>query len=216
MQVNIKCYASDCSNPVIGQCRGYNKDCGKYYCETHTDGTYCEECGRNKEEEILTRRIYEDYLNTSKPLRWNTTFKPLLIGMFINFIVFMILFIVPSILMAVLGSFASESTRTYMILGWVMLECILIAGFIVFGLIWTIRKTNRLIEQKLAEVEVDKPGFTEFYRAWEKNRNQVMFTQGMKIAGTIVVSSFEAMIDDAVERNRISRGVDQALTKHGL
>jgi hypothetical protein len=73
MSVNIACYQPDCAAPVIGQCAGYNKSCGRYYCREHSLDTLCGDCSQQKkfDEQIEQEQnaakeqadaIYKEYL----------------------------------------------------------------------------------------------------------------------------------------------------------
>ncbi len=70
---NIACSAPDCHNPVIGQCTGYKKTCGKYYCREHSTGTLCFDCSNEKAAEEHAEAVYKEYLglaeNISKNIR---------------------------------------------------------------------------------------------------------------------------------------------------
>ena len=44
MACNIACHIFGCSDPVIGQCKGYKDECGRYFCQTHSPENLCLHC----------------------------------------------------------------------------------------------------------------------------------------------------------------------------
>jgi hypothetical protein len=65
---NIACSFPNCTNPVIGQCTGYKKACGKYYCREHSTDTLCSDCASLKLAEDQAQEILEDYLHTAEKI----------------------------------------------------------------------------------------------------------------------------------------------------
>ena len=62
MTANIGCFVSGCTNPVVGQCPGYKKGCGRFYCAEHNFEGLCIECANEKRED----EVLEDYAQTAQ------------------------------------------------------------------------------------------------------------------------------------------------------
>jgi hypothetical protein len=74
---NTACYVSGCTNHVIGQCTGYPKSCGRFYCREHSSeqqshlqrsienkrvnvDTLCSECAKRKLTDTGYEKLLED------------------------------------------------------------------------------------------------------------------------------------------------------------
>ncbi|PKN91072.1 MAG: hypothetical protein CVU44_20875 [Chloroflexi bacterium HGW-Chloroflexi-6] len=77
MSIKIACSQSGCTNPVIGQCTGHKKTCGRYYCHEHSIDTLCSDCANQKiadekteaEQKLAKERaeaIYQEYLKLAE------------------------------------------------------------------------------------------------------------------------------------------------------
>lgn len=200
MSINIACSAPDCSNPVIGQCTGYKKTCGKYYCREHSSDTLCADCTKRKatdEREELEQKaaqehaelVYKEYLalaeKVSKDIpipKFQFQDKNLLkaggwslaIGSILLFVLIIISAIARNINWDVpqgLMTFYTLSILgTLAILSWP------------FGLIplvwltqnndWVTKERQKVISARISEFEQEKQGFSQFYNAWVKQRQE--------------------------------------------
>jgi hypothetical protein len=44
MAGKIACHIFGCSDPVVGQCKGYKDECGRYFCRAHSPENLCLPC----------------------------------------------------------------------------------------------------------------------------------------------------------------------------
>jgi hypothetical protein len=44
MAGNLACHIFGCSDPVVGQCKGYKDACGRYFCKAHSPENLCLHC----------------------------------------------------------------------------------------------------------------------------------------------------------------------------
>jgi hypothetical protein len=49
--MQVACADPGCTNSVIGQCTGYGGPCGRFYCASHSTGTFCQACAERKAED---------------------------------------------------------------------------------------------------------------------------------------------------------------------
>lgn len=62
MALNIACAVNGCTDPVIGQCSGYQGSCGRFYCAQHSVGNLCLDCGQRKLQAEAAQKVDEDNL----------------------------------------------------------------------------------------------------------------------------------------------------------
>ena len=201
MSINIACSAPDCSKPVIGQCTGYKKTCGKYYCREHSSDTLCADCGRQKIADEQTQEVLRDYLHTAEELEkeslsvfngkttWQKGLKVAakigLIGGPIIFPIFMLsnYWGTPTFL-TILGNIGMGFIigPIYGVIGWTVY---------VFPFVWIWGATKRgtwLREvgvNRAKEIDESKQGFLEFYTTWRKEKSKEKLTNVLAVAGVV-------------------------------
>ncbi|MBW8011570.1 MAG: hypothetical protein FVQ83_10080 [Chloroflexi bacterium] len=217
MNVNIACSAPGCTNSVIGQCTGYDANCGRYYCREHSLDTLCYECANKNQVQI----VYQDYLDTAegleiearKAIDTKAIFKK---GARIS-----------AIIGLVTGPiFASFIGRMEGGFGYAQLFCIgLIGGplylmwfyaTLIGPIIWVIcgikrGRWHKKIGLYIAnDIEESKPGFLEFYKTWRKEKSKEKLTNALAVAGVIAAIGIAAALSES-EYDRTRRAVRDEL-----
>lgn len=177
--MNVNCAYPGCTNPIIGQCGGYKGSCGRYYCVSHSTGNLCKECAERKRADDNAVQWHQESLQAIADLRkssasWALTKEVLLIGLA------SIIFYVGGLLMQNAYDLGHPWTQIGLFLT--------MAGIIIFIIaliVYWIRFSRRstLLAESIDKV---KPGFLEFYRAWQAERRK----QTIKFVGTIVFFVF--------------------------
>lgn len=165
--INIACAVGGCTNPVIGQCR----TCGRYYCTNHNKDSLCLECAAKKEDEEL----FKDYLQTAERIRRETdkgyTFTKGVMGMAIG-------------TFACVGAFTLFLFITEEDLQGILCSIILFGGLIGHYLLSLKTQSSRRIKralQKATETDKSKPGFLEFYKAWDNKKPKDEIIEALNI-----------------------------------
>lgn len=187
MMQNIACFSPQCGNAVIGQCAGYGGPCGRFYCGSHSKDGLCEQCAEKKrqadaeqQENEMIQRIFEDYVQTAEKIPRMGCGQWIVAGVLMS-----IVFLVVS---AVVDPM---ETGFGMLVGGIVMW----AGFFAYGIPMSKRR-----DRMLKESEKTRPGFGEFYKIWENDRNKAEF----KSAVIFSLSSSQTLIDMA-QRERYSR-----------
>ena len=144
------CSFPGCTGIAVGTCAGYKISCPNLLCATHTDASLCPECTERKHIDDCAERVYADYQQKAEWIKHETDdwLKSLaLIGVVLDsLIMFPLLY--------------SGQTTAY-IIGSVVASAV---GCVIFVVYY---QNKRLL---LAQTAEHNPGFTEFYRAWRKNK----------------------------------------------
>ena len=220
MSVNIACSAPDCTNPVIGQCQGYKKACGRYYCRDHSVDALCTDCANRKAVDDL----YQDYLSTADGLeheaRSTITYKSLwikgvkiaaIIGFFGGPIVFP-LEMYPQNFASGIGFF---------FLGFIVGPAFMAALFIhplTLLIILIVRTSKRgnwhktIGIERAKKIDATKPGFFEFYAAWRQEKRKEELTKVLSIAGALAVTGLAVAASES-DYDRTRRAVRDELRR---
>jgi len=227
--VNIACSAPDCHNPVIGQCTGYKKTCGKYYCREHSTDTLCFDCSSEKAAEEHAEVVYKEYLALAEKVLKDPISIPkfqfqgkkllkisgcsLAIGgvMFFLLIILIIVGIVWNDLQALIWVLLILGALALALIGWP------------FGIVpliwltqyqeWTDKERHKVISARIKAIEQEKQGFTQFWNAWvkqrreeraEKNRQALMGV--LAVVGAIAAGAVAAGLSES-EYDRTRRAV---------
>jgi len=190
MSINIACSTLDCTNPVIGQCTGYKKACGKYYCRAHSMDTLCGECASRKSADDKAQAVYEDYVHTAEQMEHDKTgstfvnweaIKGWVISLVISIFILIISPAMP------ISNHGFNETNAGTVIGGLMFALSL------FGLIV---KTNKLTSDRekitTTEIEKTKPGFLEFYSCWKSKKNKEQLMAVLTVVGAIAVIGLAA------------------------
>jgi len=165
MTGNVACFSPGCSNPVIGQCPGYDGQCGHFYCAQHSVDKLCSECGNRKRMDEATERIYQDYLATAKDL-YNSQRNR---GLATMIALSPLIILVSQPALQAQGN-SQSGTIVFIIAAW-----------IIWGIpaVWF-----RLhFSSKLNEIEITRPYFSEFYNTYRKQRNRAQNATLLRIVG---------------------------------
>lgn len=229
--VNIACSAPNCSNPVIGQCTGYKKTCGKYYCREHSTDTLCFDCSNEKAAEDHAEAVYKEYLalaenvlkepvpipefqfqgkNLLKISGWS-----LAIGGILFFFLIIIGVIVGNSNLVVpqeMGAFYALSILgALVLLGWPIGIVPLI--WLSQNQDWTAKERQKVISARIKTIEQEKHGFAQFWNTWvkqrqeeqaEKNRQALMGV--LTVVGVIAAGALAAGLSES-EYDRTRRAV---------
>jgi len=194
MSVNIACSALGCTNPVIGQCTGYKKACGKYYCHTHSMDTLCAECTSRKLADDHAQAIYQDYINTAQQLESESSSTSISWDSIKGWGILMGI----SILIIVISSAVTRNQNN-------TLACVgaLIFFVSLLGIVATrtghIRKQGEI---KATEIEKSKPGFLEFYSTWKKEKSKEQLMTALTVVGVITAVGLAATSESDYDRTR--------------
>jgi hypothetical protein len=222
---NIACSALDCQNPVIGQCTGYKKPCGKYYCRAHSVDAFCADCANRKAEDDHTQLVYQDYLSTAEGLEkeaqttitfgglWKQGIKiAAIIGFFGGPIVFP-LNMYPENFASAVG---------YFFLGFIVGPAFMAVMFIhpfVLLIIWAVLASKRgnwhntIGIEQAKKINETKSGFFEFYTTWRQEKSREKLTTVLSIAGAIAVAGIAAAASES-EYDRTRRAVRDEMNRN--
>lgn len=191
----IACYVPSCTQSVIGQCMGYNRNCGRFYCAQHSSEIICSDCNGIKQ----SHDIHKDYVETAKMVRKEG-----------NLTTYLFWFLVLPIAMMLSNSMQNSESVEQQILG--MLLCLAAPIGLLLVHLSVIRSQNR----RAVRISKSKPKFDDFWHAWKKERRK----EGYKLAGTLVgaavLGAFIYTIDSEIEKARIKSAVNEALIDLGL
>jgi hypothetical protein len=209
MSINVACSVPRCTNPVIGQCTGYKKNCGRYYCHEHSSDTLCAECTSRKITDEQAQAVLQDYLHTSEELEkealsvfngkttWQKGLKVVaIIGLIGGPIIFPIFELsnsyggTPSFweILSMIGA-GFFIGPLYGALGWTIY---------VFPFVWiwgvvkrgTWHRTKGINRAK--EIDSSKQGFYEFYTTWRKEKSKEKLKNVLVVAGVIAAIGLAA------------------------
>jgi hypothetical protein len=252
MSVNIACSAPNCANSVIGQCTGYQKTCGKYYCREHSSDTLCFDCSSQKAADENAELVYKEYLSLADKLTkesipipkfqfqaknllkvggWSLAIGSVfLLGLiFIGILVNIINLEIPQALtalymLAVFGTFA--------LAGWPV--GVIPVVWLIQNNDWKTKERQKALSVKINQIERGKPGFTQFWNAWVKQRNEEQAKRNrealmgaLAVAGAITVGVIGAAVNSSIEdskraeaeyqaRQNVEQAVGDELRRHGL
>jgi hypothetical protein len=226
MSVNIACSVPGCTNPVIGQCTGYKKSCGRYYCHAHSTDTLCAVCANHKAEDDRVQIIYQDYLTTAEGLereaRTTITFK----GTFKKGwkIAAIIGLIGGPILTPILSqpkNFALGVGAFF--LGFLVGPVELLVAYAIYGslIAWIVCGVKRgnwhkeIGINRAKELDTTKPGFLEFYTTWRKEKSKEKLTKALAVAGVVAAVGLAAAVGATGESDydRTRRAVRDELNR---
>jgi hypothetical protein len=169
---NIGCYDTGCTNPVIGQCSGYNRNCGQFYCRAHSVERLCGECGQIHADELTL----QDYLKTAETIPKPPGIPFLTIGLIFYAIL-------------QLGAVNTSSGRDQDALGRFTVSVTVALVFL-----WMRYAKHQKCKTAIAEIEKVKPRFGEFYQEYHQKScaerrvgfwSEVLGTVGAGIAGGV-------------------------------
>lgn len=153
MASNIGCFAG-CNNPVIGQCGGYNGNCGQFYCREHSKERLCTECSEKKlryeihqAAEAMMIEIRRDYTEAAKRVTRRAGIIPY---------IFMLLPLAGISLPVIFNKGHQDMMDgIHGFLGLVVIVTI--------PCIWYIWGQNRRAKRSLAEADKSRPNFRKYY-----------------------------------------------------
>ena len=202
MSLNVRCAASGCTNPVIGQCAGYADSCGRFYCAAHSTNGLCSACANRKLEDELAQRTYVDHLQTAKQLQreLNSVGLPAVIGVF-----------------GVCGLFIFGIAQIGRLDGGGCMATFFIADMVAVAVLFSQRRKRE--EARLEQIRQTKPAFPEFYRVWKKDKTKEALMIGLTVAGAVAATAVAAAASSSEksrEDDRIRNAVDDELSRRGI
>ncbi len=221
MSQNIACHVVGCTEPIIGQCTGYQKNCGRFYCRGHAVGTLCSECAGRKAADERAKVIYEDYSRTAKELqdrqRSAVPDRPIWVAVLIG------------IPLGLAVGFALGVLSESLDLGVVYIKPALCMGPLIgaqiLGAIAGISVYSRRAawlrteaRQLALQIERDnRPGFTKFFDTWLSDKRKESLTLALKVAGAVAVVGLAAAAAATTESDydRTRRAVREELDRRG-
>ena len=222
MSVNIACSAPGCTNPVIGQCTGYKRACGKYYCREHSIDTLCIECANRKSVDEQAEKIYQEYLNAAEKIEQES------LSVFNGKVVYKKGVKIFALLGLIVGIFVVLITAPPNEVGIFLLQAVFggpIQGIIIwtlcFPLVWIVGVVVRSIwlgtqgHQKAIQIDKSKPGFLKFYEAWRSEKRKEKLIGVLATAGTIAAIAIAAGVSET-DYDRTRRAVRDELNSRNL
>lgn len=207
--LSVSCAVPGCASPVIGQCTGYKGSCGRYYCAVHSTGTLCSDCAGRKAEDERIERVSADYLQTIKTLQ-----REVRSAAFNQQIA---LTGVGAVLAGLIGcgltssyNYSSQQAGGFFLF--------LAFGAFCVALIWYSIRANQISHAKAAEIDQQKPGFLDFYKAWRAEEQKKQMMAGLAIAGVILaalVAAAASSSEKSREDERVRNAVDDELRRRG-
>ncbi len=198
---NVKCSAPSCLNPVIGQCTGYKRGCGRFYCAAHSHNGLCMDCAALLSED----QLIEDYVKSCQNVEKKVQRVILKTGL--------------GFILAMLGLyFASQLMFTTFgvsnPIGIALYYAIYLTGAIC--IVYLLPKRRKLEKQMVREVEAKKPRFAEFYKAYKRDKN----IQVLKGGAIFLIGAATAMVASDLQKSseeaRIRSAVDKEIDRRGL
>ncbi len=237
MSINIACSAPDCTNPVIGQCTGYKKTCGKYYCREHSTDTLCFDCSNQKAADEEAEKIYNEYLALAEKVSKESIPGPVPVFTLQEFLenhktlarnggissaIGIALFILALITRTSNGLPPIGDGEVFSVLVWFVGVPVFIAI-----LKWN-SDTSKLIEAQrerasfelVSKIEIEKKGFSEFWTAWlqqrkeektEKSKQALMGV--LAVVGAIAVGAIASSLSES-EYDRTRRAVRDEMNRN--
>ncbi len=197
MTSNIACFVPGCTEPVIGQCQGYEGSCGRFYCAEHSVGALCVDCAKAKlEDDIL-----KDYFKTAEQLKREAARST---GW--RFCVY--LFILYALLAVTTWAIVSSGAEE---VGWAVGGVMFFGGLI--GLvIWEDVQRRNYEKAALSRLSETKPGFPEFYRVWKKKKSKEALKTGLAVAAGAAVATAAAIGESSRREERV-RDIEEGVRR---
>jgi pilus assembly protein TadC len=187
MSINIACSTIGCLNPVIGQCTGYKKTCGKYYCHEHSSDTLCANCAKQKTEDEHAELVYQEYLVLAEKVSQepDPEFKfqdkkrvKRVIRLLSTGTILLVVLIIAGIVVGNIAQEISQGLKTFY-------SALIIVALILIGLPildflefyssrknWIEKEKQIRISKKVRDIDAEKQGFAEFWDTWVKQRKE--------------------------------------------
>lgn len=176
--MGIGCFREGCKNTVIGQCRGYKSECGRFYCKVHRSGILCGECVYAKELE----EKYADYVAAAENVAEKSG-----IAVYVFAVIFVLLTV---------GAVAVSINHAPTIYH-ALLICAVPAVCAAL-IMWGITYKNRYAESSLASAERGRPGFREFYKKYWELREQAQLERSLASQRELLYGMLGAVIGGAI------------------
>jgi hypothetical protein len=216
---NIACAVRGCSNPVIGQCGGYNRSCGRYYCADHSVGSLCSDCTHQKTE----HEIYTDYLQTAEKVKRDST--PWGYGCYRGMTSLAVGLGMFAFLLGV-GLICLMSMTTRNQVGEVLLMLLpmgVVLGLPVLLYLYESSQVRRRARTKATEIDQTKRGFLQFYEAWDNKKAKDDLIELLAAGGAVAIimasaTAAEAMSssDKARQEEQIRNAVHDEVRRRGI
>lgn len=202
--INIKCFTSNCLNPVIGQCIGYKKACLKFYCEDHSIQNLCKDCAQKKGEELILMK----YIKTAEGIEEEfAKAKKKSIPDNVRLIGYISL---SSIVLGMAIILFSEPDAPGFI--FITIGVVIVIPFLPSRL----RKGIEIETDILIKHEEEMPGFERFYQEWKKEKNNDMLVGTLAIIGIITTGAIVSSLANYAEDEHYRILIDKELKRHGL
>jgi tetratricopeptide (TPR) repeat protein len=165
--VGIRCSAPGCGEAVIGQCSGYKKSCGKFYCTNHSLDVFCNECGTRLLEDTVREELIREYTRLAEKLyNLNGGCNFLLLWMFFQTCLGTSgIGVISGFNMFLLDDRSGNNDEGFR---WLILSLPLFVVFLTMFARFLRRRSSELIALQ-AEAKA-KQGFQQFYNEWVKHR----------------------------------------------
>jgi hypothetical protein len=216
MVANVACSSPGCTNPVIGQCGGYKRSCGSFYCAVHSKDKLCSECSERKTQDDLVEEYYQLAQHVEKfpkqetdkmglPLRiLGTAMLCLPCPAFYYF--------------QYLSDTQGIKLNATLLIGILLLMPLGAMVAIIFGIYIAITQ-SKMRKKIIEDIVATKPNFPEFYEIYKSERRK----EKLQMAGSIamgLIAAAAADVQKSYERQRkeemIRKAVDDELNRHGM
>ncbi|MGE5674765.1 MAG: hypothetical protein ACM3XM_12990 [Mycobacterium leprae] len=172
----VACAVPGCTEPVIGQCPGFDAGCGRFYCAVHDAEYLCPDCARRRMAAALYKRYMKACAQAS-PLweRWlfAVAGAPLVLGVG---------------LLAATGVAALDTASGPASLPGMAAFGAAVAAAI-FGLA-ALQATR--VRHRVDRLAMSLPGFAEFYKAWRLKLHREVLMTTLVIGAAAVIGAVAA------------------------
>jgi uncharacterized membrane protein (DUF485 family) len=221
VNANISCAIAGCTNPVIGQCSGYESNCGKFYCSHHSDGSLCSDCGNRKAVHEKSLAIQQDYLRTLDVIQEKASQQSRSDSMKVIGATILVCGVILFLLTSLRGGWRDLATPVITIL----ISSVYVGGMVGIILGWLYRKIRirKLIREFAHDFEKQKPGFAGFFNEWQYARDQQALKKGFALAESVIATAFAVVETEGKKstyqrklRDAVDKSVDDELKRRGL
>jgi hypothetical protein len=148
----VACHHAGCQEPVIGQCSGYGRGCGRFFCAKHSIESFCSTCAEKAAHDAAIRAMYDDYLAAAEKIPHGGCSNS---GATIGLLGILAAGVAAAFVLAV--SPGSE---------WLI--------FMALVLVWAggAAYVNQREATAIAKTTTEKPGFADFYEEYRKQKGR--------------------------------------------
>lgn len=222
---NLACAFGGCREPVIGQCSGYQKPCGKFYCASHSTQGLCTDCSARKAEDDKIAeftQIAENLLRERPQVPQSRGEVVWALAALLLLPMSGAVFIGGIVISYRLASLLGQPDPGGLILiVFAATFGLFSIGLITLTLVYFVNSSriDRLVDAhrmaRAEEIDRTQSGFLNFFRKWTENKRGEGAMGGLALVGLATLAAAAAASTET-EEQRTRRAVDKELRRHGL